>query len=476
MKFKRFLSLFICAVITLTFFSACSEGVPELLSFIPEVEPEVDFGGKEFKIIGYYREGVAEIAPINFEAEYSDMLLEHYKTVGNKFNLNIVAQGSTTISDDVQINASVGDKYADIIDSNLITALDLYNAGFILNVDSVIDPSELYSGKYGTRERLQSSTLRRKTGDIVFAFQAAYWGIPSPKFANAGCFNPDLISTFNLENPYELIENGNWTWDRFESMCIACSSDGLDSTSSNDDIYGVAEDSSWGHVTKSALASNDVDIVLYNEETGAYELDLDTPKSREALEWVKNLYDQGGLRVISGSTENSYVRNVVNNFIEGRSLFLVEHTYHGTSDRESVAYRANFDFSWIPFPKGPSATNYNYNAAVHSTDRYFAFPSVAADEDMLTTVVPELFSPFDGLSEDKWRDYFSIGMFFSEDSQEWFFHMFDNVINNYDYILSFFTDTQYLSKIITGDKTVSQALESYKPIGQKELDENLNVK
>lgn len=461
---------------TLTVFTACSGDAPELLSFIPEVETNADFGGKEFKIIGLYREGVAEIAPVSFENEYSDMLLDHYKTVGDKFNLNIVAEGSESISDDIQIKASVGDKYADIIDEGLVTILDLYNADFLLDVDTIIDHSELYSGKYGTETQLQASTLRRNTGDIVFAFQAAYWGVPTPKFSNAGYFNPDMVAMFNLENPYELLETDNWTWDKFETMCIACASDGVDASTEDDDTYGVAENPDHGYVTRAAFASNDVEFVTFNEETGLYEYNLDTPKSKETIEWIKGLYDKGGLKIISGETANSSIGNVVNNFIEGRSFFLVEHTYHGTTDRESLAYSANFDFSWVPFPKGPDATAYNYGASASSADRYFAFPAVAADEDMLVTVIPELFEPFDGLSEYEWRDYFSIGMFFSEESQNWFFHMFDNITNNYDFILSFFSDTAYLPKILTGEKTMAQVLESYKAVGQSELNEYLNAK
>ena len=461
---------------TFTFFTACSGGTaPELLSFMPEVETSADFGGKEFKIVGLYREGVAEIAPVSFENEYSDMLLEHYKTVGDKFNLKIVAEGSETISDDIQLKATVGDKYADVIDEGLGTILDLYNSDIILDVNSILDYSELYSGKYGTEAQLQASTLRRTTGDEVFAFQAAYWGIPTPKFSNAGYFNPDMVSVFNLENPYELIETNDWTWDKFEAMCIACASDGLDPSTEDDDTYGVAENPDHGYVTRAAFASNNVDVVTFNEETGLYEFNLDTPKSKETIEWIKELYDKGGLKIISGETGNSSIGNVVNNFIEGRAFFLVEHTYHGTTDRESLAYKADFDFSWIPFPMGPNATSYSYGASVSGADRYFALPSVSADEEMLTIVIPELFSQFDGLSEYEWRDYFSIGMFFSNESQSWFFHMFDNITNNYDYILSFFTDTAYLPKIITGEKTMSQVLESYKNVGQKELNEDLNV-
>ncbi len=472
---KQIFSMFACAAISLSAFTACSDSEVELKDFIPSGEVKLDFKGKEFKIVGLYREGIAEVAPVAYENMYSDMLIEHYNAISDKFNIKIITEGSDSISDDMQIKASTGDKFADIIDEGLYTLLDLYNADYIMEVSNIIDYSDLHSGKYGTESQIEGSTLRRKNGDEVFGFQAAYWGIPTPKFSNAGYFNPDMVKKFNLEDPYELIENGDWTWDVFAKMCINCASDGTDPSSDTDDTYGVAENPSHGYVTRAALASNNVEIVSYNEDSGLYEYNLDTPEFASTIEWVRDLYNKGGLKIIEGETGNSSIGNVVNNFIEGRSFFMVEHTYHGSTDRESLAYKADFNFSWIPFPKGPDAVDYAYGASVSGADRYFAFPAVGVDEDMLMSVVPSLFSQFDGLTEFEWRDYYSIGMFFDEKSEYWFYHMYDNLTNNYDYTLSFFSDDARLAKVLSGEKTLAQSLDEYLTVGQSEIDEYLNV-
>ncbi len=457
------------------FVTACSGDAPKLLSFLPSEESTADFNGKEFKIVGLYREGVSEVSPLKYENEYSDMLLEHYDRVGKKFNISIVTDGSETIKDDITIKSSTGDKYADIIDDGLSTILEIYNSDILMELTQVIDYSELTSGKYGTETQISAATLKRNTGDEHFGFVAAYWGIPTPKFANAGYFNPDFISIYNLPNPYELIENNDWTWDVFEDMCIAVQSEGLDPADDSDDTYGIAEDPDQNYVSKAAFNSNDANLVQYNEDSDLYEFSLDAPNVVETMEWLQDLYNNGGLKLISGLTGNDSIGNVVNNFIEGRSMFMVEHTYHGTTDRESLAYRAGFEFSWMPFPKGPSAIEYNYGASVSGADRFFGIPAIGADEDILRVVIPELFSQFEGLEPHEWRDYFSIGMFFSDESQDWFFKMYDNVTNNYDYLTGFF-NSSYSARTIDGDKSIAEILQSYAVMGQREIDENLNVK
>ena len=473
---KRLVSILLSLLILFSTLCACSSGItPELLSFIPEVETDADFGGKEFKIVGLYREGIIEIAPVKYESEYYDKLLDHYDAVGKKFNLKIIAVGSNNITEELTLKSVGGDRYADIVDDSLSGALNNYNSDLTLEVTDIIGYSELHSGKYGTETQLDSVTLKRANGDETFAFVAAYWGLPTPKFANAGYFNPDFIGAYNLTNPYELLENDQWTWKVFEDMCVAVQSEGSDPADELDDIYGIAEDPDQNYLAKTAFASNDANLVNYNPDTDMYEFSLEDPAAEETLEWLKKMYDNGGLRIISGLTTNTSIGNVVNNFIEGRAMFMVEHTYHGTTDRESLAYRAEFEFSWIPFPKGPSATEYNYGASVSGADRYFFFPSVGADEDRLKIVVPYLFNSFEGLGEYDWRDYFSFGMFFSDESQEWFFYMYDNVTNNYDFLTGFF-NTSYSASAIQGKKSISEILQTYGTSGQKEVDKYLNDK
>ncbi len=475
MRLKSFFSLFLCVVISFSMLAACSDNSGDkLMSFLPETESNADFNGKELKIVGLYREGIAEVAPVSFENAYSDMLIEHYKTVGSKYNIKIVAEGSDTIVDDITLKSAVGDKFADVIDDSLSSILDLYNSDILLDVSSVLDYSELYSGKYGTSTQLGASTLKRLTGDEVFGFVSAYWGVPTPKFANAGYFNPDFVSMYNLANPYELLENDNWTWAQFEKMCIAVQSEGNDPADEADDIYGIAEDPDQNYLAKTAFNSNDANLVAYDESTGLYSFSLEDPKVEETLQWLQGLYKSGALRIVSGTTGNSTIGNLVNNFIEERAMFMVEHTYHGTTDRESLAYRANFDFSWIPFPKGPSAELYNYNASISGADRYYGLPAIGTDDETLSIIIPELFSSFEGLDNLAWRDYFSMGMFFSDESQEWFFKMYENVSNNYDWLTGFF-NSSYSAKIIDESKSIAEILQSYANLGQKEIDKKLNV-
>ncbi len=471
MKLKKVLSLFILSAIMLSFFTACAGEEVALLSFMPEDEEVIDYGGKEVKIVGYWRDGVLEISPVRIESQYGDMLLDHYDAIGKKFNIKI-NHSDVFSSNNFILNASTGEYYADIIDNSLGNLIDLYNSGLVMNVLNIIDYPELHSGKYGTESQLGAVTVRKPTGNETYGFIAAHWGIPTPKFSNACYFNPDFVESFELPNPYELLENDSWTWDVFSDMCIAVQTQGADPTTEDDDTYGIAEDPEQNYVARAAFASNDADLVKYDETAGKYLFSLSGPNVSETLEWLRNLYEKGGLRTVSG-WKTTTIGNAVNNFIEGRVLFMVEHTYHGTTDKESLSYNAGFDFSWIPFPKGPSGVNYNYNASISNNDRFFFMPSIGTEESCLRNIVPSLFSAFEGLEGYDWREFYSVGMFFNEESEKWFFHMYDNVENNYDFATGFF-DSGYTFSAIKGSKSIAEAIQSFMPYGQSKIDKYLN--
>ena len=93
---------------------------------------------------------------------------------------------------------------------------------------------------------------------------------------------------------------------------------------------------------------------------------------------------------------------------------------------------------------------------------------------MLQVVLPELFEQFEGLTEYEWREYFSLGMFFNDKSEFWFYHMYDNMTNNYDYVLTFFTGNDYLAQVFKDKKSLMQVVESYVDVGQTDVDKKLN--
>ena len=65
-------------------------------------------------------------------------------------------------------------------------------------------------------------------------------------FNLAICFNKKLVRDLALDSPYELIENGKWTYDKFAEMCRAATLDiDGDGTMTDADRYGVLSRDGW---------------------------------------------------------------------------------------------------------------------------------------------------------------------------------------------------------------------------------------
>ncbi|MDF2686583.1 MAG: hypothetical protein K0S55_1765 [Clostridia bacterium] len=433
----------------------------------------VDLGGYDFHILGYFRDGVAELAPDVGDSVLGDKLLDHYKRVGDLFNCTITAENTNGQHVSmIQKAALSGDKAGDVGDAFTTEVLSLYKAGYLLTLNEIVD--DPYSGKYGSANHLEAVTMKRPSGDEVFGFKSAYWGLPSPTFQLATYFNPKLIQNFGQANPFELIEQKNWTWDTFEAICQGVKSTGDDQSTDDDDTFGVPNDPAQRYFPRAAMMSNGVKNAYFDEAQGKYVSGLNSPETLEALTWCKQLVDNGSLKVISGNTENTFVGNAVNSFMQGRAAFLVEYTYHGTVDKGSMSYADDFEFAWIPFPVGPKGEWGKWASTVSAYDRFLMFPMGGADIDVLQAVVPVLFEPFEGMDNDDWRDIFSNRIFFEEQSEKWFFEMYDNAQFDYFDSINFFFGGEFTNAVLAGKKTPQQVLDEVEAKAQVEVDKNTN--
>ena len=432
-----------------------------------------DLGGYEFKILGYLRDGIAEVAPAVGESVLGDKLLEHYKTIGDLFNCTITAENANGQHVAlVQKAALSGDKEADIVDLWLNEALSLYKGDYLLTLNEIVE--DPFIGKYGTTNQLVASTMKRPWGDDIFGFKSAYWGLPSPTFTLATYFNPKMLQTFTQPNPFELIEQKNWTWDTFENICLGVNSTGDDSSTEEDDTFGLPNDPGQRYVPRAILASNGVKNVYYDEAQSKYVSGLNTPEALEALTWGRKLVETGCMKIISGTGANGWIGKAVEAFMMDRAAFLVEYTYHGAVDKNSLSYSKDFEFGWIPFPVGPKGEWGKWASTTSFADRYLVFPKGGADADILSAVVPALFEPFEGMGPNDWRNIFADRIFFDDNSAKWFFEMYDNAQFDYFDSIVFFHNGEFTNDVLSGKKTPQQVLDEVEAKAQAEIDKNTN--
>ena len=93
--------------------------------------------------------------------------------------------------------------------------------------------------------------------------------LPDP---NAILFNKDMIAEHNLEDPYELVRNGEWTIDKMMEMMAVVSKDTGNGRRDKDDIYGLGTPADW--YLCDAIYSSGLMLVEKNDE-GDFELAID---------------------------------------------------------------------------------------------------------------------------------------------------------------------------------------------------------
>ncbi len=144
-------------------------------------------------------------------------------------------------------------------------------------------------------------------------------------------YNKSILENAGETLPIEYYENGTWTFEQFENLAKRMHN----VTGSADDIYGFA--GSYAYLTQCSVVSNGGYIVKYTD-TGA-DVTLTDPKTMQALEWtgrVRNYHHATGGR---------------NYFLEGKSALYMERISQINSIRMNSP---DYEFGWVPFPKGPS--------------------------------------------------------------------------------------------------------------------------
>ena len=139
--------------------------------------------------------------------------------------------------------------------SSLPSVLNMHNSLLDLNEVSTLDLSRSYWDQQSRRDLAIGGRNFAVIGDIsLYSF-----------FANTIIyFNKTLIEDYSLDNPYELVRNGEWTWDKLHSMARQVTRDLTgDGTIGHEDQIGfLSETAHQGTIyltTGERMTRNDAD-------------------------------------------------------------------------------------------------------------------------------------------------------------------------------------------------------------------------
>ncbi|MCU6712640.1 extracellular solute-binding protein [Paenibacillus sp. J5C_2022] len=231
-----------------------------------------------------------------------------------KFNVKIeyVTVPFGEIQSRIITTSVAGQPFADIIMIPLEWSIPkMVSEGYIQPIDDLVDMNDpnwnqimLNYGKYNGKQ--YSFTDKDNNGHGFY-------------------YNKTLIQRNGLEDPYELQERGEWTWDKFLEMAKAVTKDGT---------FGVVAPSTPSDIAIPFIYANNAYVTKDDQIT------FDSPEAMEALQFVSDLYNVH--KVVGGS------------WPEGTALFYPNYRWAAYDFNNNMAD----DWGYVFFPKGPKADNY----------------------------------------------------------------------------------------------------------------------
>lgn len=174
-----------------------------------------------------------------------------------------------------------------------------------------------------------------------YAWKGEHYYYPINYYVNyALIYDVDLIQNEGLEDPYELYQNGNWTWDTmYELMTEFCSN--------GEDRYGY-----FGLQPASFIATTGETMVSV-EPDGTIVNNLRSPEVTRAMEYIEKCNKEG----LFGDRSNVWRGDTALN--DGDILFYGMGIDWMVEALSKARPDANIFF--VPFPRDPNATAYFHN-------------------------------------------------------------------------------------------------------------------
>ena len=305
---------------------------------------ERDYGGRDFRFLLFDNGEELSWSAFDVLAEeatgegINDAIYNRNLSIGERFNVKIVGDGDANAAGKLASMVRAGDPTYDA--SFLQTGSAGSNAqnGDFLDMTALpdIDITKPYWDQSCIHDLSIGGKVYFMTGDISTIDKKATWIL---------MFNKNLITSFDLESPYTLVNEGKWTVDKFREMSADVSTDlNGDGTMDQADQYGLATtpDTVYGlfYSCGGRFIEKDAD------DLPVFSVDVD--KCSSILEKTGAIMSDRNATLLSSliKGEENPIVTIQNCFIEGRSLFYGEVMFHVNRLREMAD-----DFGIIPMPK-----------------------------------------------------------------------------------------------------------------------------
>jgi len=326
--------------------------------------------------LGEYVFTVADVAkgrwePQAGESAYTDAIIARNRAIEERFNIKIevIEVQPSQFFQSVQPPLMAGDKFADIL------ICQTWQTGYFLQTNLTLDLRDIPFINLDGDHWNQNATELLTVNNIIFGSSTNI----TPHKLNAWViyFNKRLINDLNLENPYDLYEQGEWTFDKFREMGLAALSDlNGDGVMDTNDRYGF---SGPEHDFIRALFMGSGEKIVISNPDGSLKYNLNNSKAIDVVNKMKQMITHDGL---------FYPKPLANNWTEHFDAFANGQTlfYGGTSMSTRVRSMED-DFGMVPMPNIDGS---NFHCAVDHNAAVMLFPNTNPDFDKTGLIVEAL--------------------------------------------------------------------------------------
>ena len=360
MNTKRILALLLVCLMTLPCLAACNFGKTETntgggqLTETDTIVPEdLKFTGETFTVLcredNAWGQWLHEIAADEDATELvNEAVYKRNLEVEERFELAefkaYAIPGQYAVHDDF-INTFKNSILANSGSYDLIMSQQAYMASYELmdlfsNFYEVPYVKDNMDAVYYNQDIIKQMTIDGKLLYMLGDYSLTYWESVYVLY-----FNKLLAENYNLEDIYQLVRDGDWTFDKMTEMAKGKWVDlNGDNWPGEEDSYGYISDIS--NTTDALWDLFDIQITA-RDENGEIQIDVDQAKVVSVLEKFIDFKKTDDTYFVSTSSSDTEDSNPVDKiFREGRALF-----YPAYLDRAQDFRGMETDFGIVPYPK-----------------------------------------------------------------------------------------------------------------------------
>ncbi|MCL2488633.1 MAG: extracellular solute-binding protein [Oscillospiraceae bacterium] len=334
----------------------------------PELEPDpVDFGGQEFLVVDFNSGRWQRQESSN---PYNDAWQRVLDNVEQKFNCTINFHGVSPggALEEAQPEVMAGERYCDIL------CATQWHFGQLLGADLMLDLNQLntnWEAIWWNQNIRRIATLRGNTfaANGSFIFDAAQTWLIN--------FNRDMWDELDLPDPYEIVENGEWTIDLLlqYSKKALLDRDGNGNVDTIDDRWGItAADGDFARSLYMAAGNH-----YFIERDGRLEMDCQGSKTFDFVAKMRKLVKE------DKSMADDYVKfeNEAARaqwFINNGSLF------YAYMPGSSALRDMEADWGVLPMPKADKEQESYMSGVDHNATVFGVTKTLAGDQAQMEKV------------------------------------------------------------------------------------------